>query len=148
MRCFLAITVCLSCQLAAFLQAQDDADKRIKELQGKWRAVEMQTGGNPAPKETLEKAWLEIKDDEMTWHSGGTSVRKSRIRLDPNKSPKEIDIISLGGPGKGSIFHGIYALDKGQLRLCYSHTRDRPKDFNTERGGLRELVILERQKPR
>jgi uncharacterized protein (TIGR03067 family) len=148
MRCYIAITACLSCQLVASLQAQDDTDKGIKELQGKWRAVEMQTGGNPAPKEVLEKARLEIKDDEMTWHSGGTSVRKSRIRLDPSKSPKEIDITFLDGPGKGSTFPGIYALEKGQLRLCYSHTKDRPKDFKTERGQLRELVILEREKPR
>jgi uncharacterized protein (TIGR03067 family) len=79
---------------------------------------------------------------------GGTSVRKSRIRLDPSKSPKEIDITFLDGPGKGSTFPGIYALEKEQLRLCFSHTKDRPKDFKTERGQLRELVILEREKPR
>jgi uncharacterized protein (TIGR03067 family) len=130
------------------LDEQADADKGIKELQGKWRAVEFQTGGNPVPKEVLEKTRLEVKDDELTWHSGGTDVRKSRIRLDPSKSPREIDITILDGPDKDSTFPGIYALEKGQLRLCYSHTNDRPKDFKTERGELRELVILEREKPR
>jgi hypothetical protein len=71
MRCSIAITACLSCQLMASLQAQDDSDKGIKELHGNWRAVEMQTAGNRAPKEVLEKARLEIKDGEMTWQSGG-----------------------------------------------------------------------------
>ncbi len=148
MRCFILIAVCLSCQVGAALHAQADADKNSKELQGEWRAVELQTSGNPAPKEVVEKARLEVKGDEMTWNSGGTSVRKSKIRLDPSKSPKEIDITALDGPGKGTTYPGIYSLEKGRLRLCYSHTKDRPKEFKTERGDRRELVILERVKPK
>ena len=84
----------------------------------------------------------------MTWHSGGPVDVKARIELDPSKSPKEIDISILDGPGKGSTFPGIYALEKGQLRVCTSHTKDRPKDFKTERGQLRELLVLERVKPK
>jgi uncharacterized protein (TIGR03067 family) len=148
MRCHTLIALCLSCQVGAALHAQGDADKGSKELQGEWRAVELQTGGKPAPKEVVEKARLEVKGDEMTWNSGGTSVRKSRIRLDPSKSPKKIDITALDGPGKGTTYPGIYALEKGQLRLCYSRTKDRPKEFKTERGELRDLVILERVKPK
>jgi uncharacterized protein (TIGR03067 family) len=134
--------------VGAALHAEGDADKASKELQGEWRVVELQTSGNPAPKEAVEKARLEIKGDEMTWNSGGTSVRKSTIRLDPSKSPKEIDITALDGPGKGTTSPGIYSLEKGQLRLCYSHTKDRTKEFKTERGELCELVILERVKPK
>ena len=131
------------------VQAQADADKGIKELQGKWRVVQMHTAGLSPPKEVLEKARLEIKDDAWTWLSGGPVNVKFRTRLDPSKSPKEIDITMLDGPGKGSTFPGIYSLEKGQLRVCYSHTKDpkdRPKDFKTKRGELRELLILERVK--
>ena len=45
-------------------------------------------------------------------------------------------------------FPGIYSLEKGRWRICYSHTKDRPKEFKTEKGQLRELIILEREKPR
>ena len=148
MQSYILIAVCLSCQVGTTLNAQGDADKTSKELQGEWRAVELQTSGNPAPKEVVEKARLEIKGDEMIWNSGGTGVRKSRIRLDPSKSPKEIDITALDGPAKGTTYPGIYSLVKGQLRLCYSHTKDRPKEYKTERGELRELIILERVKPK
>jgi len=130
------------------VHAQADGDKGIKELQGKWRAVEIQTAGISAPKEVLEKARLDIRDDEWIWLSGGPVDVKSRIRLDPSKSPKEIDITMLDGGSKGSTFPGIYALEKGQLRICASHTKDRPKEFKTARGQLRELLILEREKPR
>jgi len=146
MRCYILIAVCLSCRAAA-LHAQADADKASKELQGEWRAVELQTSGNPAPKEVVEKARLEVKGDEVTWNSGGTGVRKSRVRLDPSRSPKEIDITALDGPRKGTIYLGIYSLEKGQLRLCYS-AKERPKEFKTERGELGELVTLERVKPK
>jgi len=127
---------------------QADAGKGIEELQGKWRAVEMQTAGIAAPKDVLEKARLLIKDDEYIWLSGGPVDVKSRIRLDPSKSPKEIDIAMLDGPGKGSTFPGIYELEKGQLRICTSHTKDRPTDFTTKRGELRELIVLERVQPK
>jgi uncharacterized protein (TIGR03067 family) len=148
MRPYLLIAVYLSCPLGAGLHAQGDAEKSSKELQGEWRAIEFQIGGSPAPKEVVQKARLSITGDQMTWDSGGTSVRKSRIRLDPSKSPKEIDITALEGPGKGTTYPGIYSLEKGRLRLCYSHTKDRPKSFTTERGGLQELIILERVKPK
>jgi uncharacterized protein (TIGR03067 family) len=128
--------------------AQEYADKGIKELQGKWRAVEMQTAGISAPMEVLEKARLEIKGNEWIWLSGGPVNGKARIKVDPSKSPKEIDLTILEGESKGSTIPGIYALEKGQLRICYSHTKDRPKDFRTKRGELRELLALERVTPK
>jgi uncharacterized protein (TIGR03067 family) len=141
------LAVCLCCQAVMVVQAQADADKALKELQGKWRAVEIQSSGISAPKEEAEKALLEIKDDEWFWLSGGPVDVKSRMRLDPSKSPKEIDITYLDGPAKGSTFPGIYELEKGLLRICCSATKDpkdRPKEFKIKRGQLRELLVLER----
>ena len=130
------------------VEEQVAAAKALTAAKSIQEAVELQTGGNPAPKEVVEKARLEVKGDEMTWNSGGGGVRKSKIRLDPSKSPKEIDITALDGPGPGTTYPGIYSLEKGQLRLCYSRTKDRPKEFKTGRGELQELVILERVKPK
>ena len=148
MRFCVLIASCLFFQAVGAVRAPGDGDEDGKQLQGDWRALELQTGGNAAPKGVVEKARVEVKGDEMTWHSGGKVVRKSRLRLHPGKSPKEIDITALDGPDKGTTYPGIYSLEKGQLRLCYSRTKDRPKEFKTGRGGLRELVILERVKPK
>ena len=80
----LSLVFCLGlCLTSASVRDQADADKGIKELQGKWRAVEMQTAGISTPKEVLDKARLEFKADEWIWHSGGPVDVKSRIRLDP-----------------------------------------------------------------
>jgi len=68
------IAVCLCCQAVRVVQAQADADQGIQELQGKWRAVEQQTAGISASQEVLEKARLEIKDDEYSWRSGARSM--------------------------------------------------------------------------
>ena len=145
MRCCIVTASCLFCVMA--VPVPGDAGKAGKEVQGAWHAVELQTSGRPAPQQVLEKTRLEIKGDRMTWQSGGAAARKSRIRLDPTRSPKQIDITALDGPSKGKTFPGIYSLEKGRLRLCYSHTEERPKEFKTEVGQLRELVILEREEP-
>jgi uncharacterized protein (TIGR03067 family) len=148
MRYWVLIASCLFFQAAGAVRAPGDVDEDRKQLQGDWRALELQTSGNAAPKDVVEKARVEVTGDQMVWHSGGKVVRKSRLRLHPGKSPKEIDITVLDGPGKGTTYLGIYSLEKGRLRLCYSHTKDRPTEFRTERGQLRELVILERVKPK
>jgi uncharacterized protein (TIGR03067 family) len=148
MRCCVLIASCLFFQAVGAVRSPGEGDEDGKQLQGDWRALELQTGGNAAPKGVVEKARVEVKGDEMTWHSGGKVVRKSRFRLDPGKSPKEIDLTVRDGPGKGTTYPGIYSLEKGRLRLCYSHTKDRLKEFRAGRGELRELVILERVKPK
>ena len=147
MRRYFMIAVWLFSQIGLAVYAQSDAGADSKALQGDWHVLELQASGNNAPKEALEKARLEFKGDEMTWSSGATGVvLKSRIRLDPSKSPREIDITILEGTGKGTNFPGIYSLHNGQLRLCYSHTKERPKEFETKTGQLRELIALERGK--
>jgi uncharacterized protein (TIGR03067 family) len=141
------IAVWLFFQIGLAVYAQSDADADSKALQGKWHVLELQTSGNNAPKDALAKARLEFKGDEMTWNSGvAGGVLKSRIRLDPSKSPSEIDITILEGTGKGNTFPGIYSLRNGRLRLCYSHNKERPKEFETKTGQLRELITLERGK--
>lgn len=131
------------------LEQQADADKGGLELQGEWLAVEFRTSGTSAPAHLLENARLEIKADHITWYSGkGDSNRKSTFKLDPSKSPKQIDITILDAPNQSKTALGIYELQKGRLRICHALTKDRPKDFKTERGELRELVVLERAKPK
>ena len=44
--------------------------------------------------------------------------RKQTFKLDPAKSPKEIDITSLDGQEKGKTAACIYKLEKDRLTIC------------------------------
>src|SRR5262249_34971013 len=97
--------------------AGDAADKDAKELQGEWQAVSLEAQGQKAPAEEVKKFRIAIKGDEITINPDGEN-RKSKFKLDPSKSPKAIDLVPQDGPEKGATVAGIYALEKGQLRLC------------------------------
>ena len=62
---------------------------------------------------------------------------KSSFKLDPSKSPKEIDLIGLDGPQKGKTMQGIYRLEDGRADHLRSRCRCRERDareFATEAG--------------
>ena len=64
-----------------------------------------------------------------------------QFELNPNTSPKQIDILMVGGR-----MQGIYILDGDKLTLCYPWTGDqgRPKQLETTPGDGNVLYVLER----
>ena len=71
------------------------------------------------------------------------------MKLDPAKKPKAIDITFLDkGFLEGLKLPGVYALEKGELRLCFkfgSELSDRPTTIVCpEKDGL--LIVLKREK--
>ncbi|HYH68471.1 MAG TPA: TIGR03067 domain-containing protein, partial [Urbifossiella sp.] len=73
---------------------------------------------------------------------GGEGV----YHLDPTKSPKTIDIVTLGGARKTAL--GLYQLDGDTLKLCLSldpaKVSERPKEFGSREGEGRVVVTLQR----
>jgi uncharacterized protein (TIGR03067 family) len=73
---------------------------------------------------------------------GGEGV----YHLDPTKSPKTIDIVTLGGARKTAL--GLYQLDGDTLKLCLSldpaKVSERPKEFGSREGESRVVVTLKR----
>ena len=128
--------------------AADDA----KALQGEWRVVAGEREGKKAPEKTVLAALgkLIVEGDEFTLSGKNERPAKYKIRLDPTKTPKAIDLTIQEGKHKGTTVAGIYALEKDRLRLCLPFAGPdpsaRPKDFETKEGDGVMMMTLERAK--
>jgi len=68
--------------------------------------------------------------------------------VDPNKTPKEIDLNFTkgdGGAAKG-IFKGIYELKDNTLTICIGSDQVRPTELESKEGSKAILMVFERKK--
>jgi RNA polymerase sigma-70 factor (ECF subfamily) len=125
--------------------------KGLKELEGIWKVVSLETEGKKAPEAELKgMRWtfkgssLHITDE--TDQAGGMCT----VKVDPSKKPKHIDITSEEGPTKGKTVQGIYKLEKGRLIVSVQEVQNagqgRPTDFTTAAKDGPGVAILERVK--
>ncbi|HEV3445357.1 MAG TPA: TIGR03067 domain-containing protein [Gemmataceae bacterium] len=72
---------------------------------------------------------------------------KMSFKLDPGKTPKEIDITYLDGPEKGETGKGIYTLEGRRLQAFFAEkgSTSRPKAFTTVTGSLFTMFTLEKE---
>ena len=110
---------------------QDDA----KALEGRWESQSLDTGGNPRADTNW---WLEIKDGKLSTGNGGSNGYAQRaFKLDPDASPKQLDIDDLSG----QFILTIYKLDDDTLTWCESASNTkRAADFQTA-GGFNVFVF-------
>lgn len=114
-------------------------EKALKELAGRYKAVSVEKGGVPAPREITEKLAVTIKDDVITIDIGEGKEKRAKIKVDPTKKPAHIDLSPDEGPEKGKSFPGVYKLDKDELTLVFAEKGDRPKDVTSEGATLLKL---------
>ncbi len=120
-------------------------------LQGVWKVVTVEERGNA--KEDNEGHEVVIKGDEFTLKRGDETIIKATIKLDPTKSPKQIDLKiteSRGGKHVGETAEGIYELKKDQLKCCIMEPGSggaRPTEFSAPEGTKQVVVTLKRAKP-
>lgn len=134
--------------------AANPAADEVKKLQGEWQAIEVEINGKKGTKDDadVKSLRLVIKGDAMTLPSpvGDGKERKKTFKLDPSKSPKEIDITSLDGQEKDQTAACIYKLDGDRLTICMPYfTKDpsaRPKEFKAGADDGIMLIALERVK--
>jgi uncharacterized protein (TIGR03067 family) len=118
--------------------ADDDAAKELKALEGKWKAVGLEMGGKPLPKETVaafEFSYIISADGKASGRMG-KSEYEAELSVDPKKSPKTIDNTHESGQYKGKMQYGIYKKNGDKWIVCMSPPgvaeTDRPKSFDTK----------------
>jgi RNA polymerase sigma factor (sigma-70 family) len=124
-----------------------DAEREAKALEGAWVVVALEANGRKATPEEVKGMRWTVRGGEVTATDPDGGTDKLSIRLDPGKSPKEIDLVALGGPNKGQTAAGIYQLDDGKLRICLRDSGGpggRPKEFVS--GPGQGLITFERAK--
>lgn len=125
----------------------------LDQLQGTWKEVSAQYNGVDLPAEKLagHVVTLVIKGDVLTETTVGQEDQPSRatIRLDPAKSPKEIDTTDKEpDPGQqAKVFLGIYKIEGDTFTECFGRAGvSRPTKFkSTDRTTM--VRVFKRANP-
>ena len=138
MRRFFGVLLVLTTPL--LLRAgDDDAHKELKALQGKWKAVALEAGGKPLPKESVPDFVFIVGAEGKSTGQMGKIEYQSKVSVDPKKNPKTIDNMHETGLHKGKKQFGIYKVEGGKWIVCMTAPgaaeSDRPKSFDTKDTG-------------
>jgi uncharacterized protein (TIGR03067 family) len=124
--------------------AGDAAKKELERLQGTWKVLKLDKGGDPARADELQNWRTVITGDKFVMKTGKRDD-EARLRLDPSKKPATIDL--LNDKDKQHVV-GIYKLEGDKLTLCFAldGKPQRPREFIAGRGSGNVLLILQREK--
>ena len=135
-----------------FIKGQETEDKNL--LQGKWKVVLAKYGSLEMEKRFLENR-VKIEGNSLFIYDGAISPdrldAKMTFTLNPRSQPKQIDLHSAAAEGQKTPLLGIYALEKGILKLSWSKIdgKFRPESFELPQGKnkTRQVsLVLERMK--
>jgi uncharacterized protein (TIGR03067 family) len=137
---FLLVVVCVL-SLAADNTKEKQAMGDREKIQGTWALVSGESSGKPLPDHVIQHIKLIFEGDKLTTQHKDRKT-EGIFKLDPNKSPKEIDLDMEGEIGKG-----IYQLDGDKLKIVHGEVGDaRPNDFPNAGSGL-TVMVLKRERP-
>jgi RNA polymerase sigma factor (sigma-70 family) len=129
----------------------DAAAKELKAMAGEWRVVGLEEGGRKATADDVKgMKWTFEGAEVVPDNPGLEATDRYKVKLDPTKSPKQIDLHVLEGLHKGKTNEGIYKLEDGRLTICLrdekSPEKGRPKEFTAAKGSNQGIIILEKAK--
>ena len=136
-RSFGAIVLLTFLALPAATAADAVADD-AKRMEGTWQLEVMEFQGMKAPPENLKGKKVTIVAGTLTMPDG----RKSTLKLDPDKTPKRVDVHT-----EGTLSYGIYSIEDGKLQICFDTSgEDRPTEFKSPEGKAIFLMVLKKEK--
>jgi uncharacterized protein (TIGR03067 family) len=143
----LALLVSLASLSLLSLVARGDATEDRKMMDGTWLPVTAEMAGEKFPDEVLKTMKLVIKGENYTVEVGN-QTDEGTTKIDPDKTPKEIDIKGAKGPNEGKTLLAIYEIKGDSLRVCYDLSgQKRPSEFATKAETQLFLVTYQRAKP-
>jgi uncharacterized protein (TIGR03067 family) len=118
----------------------------IENLQGTWKVTALEADGATALIDQVQGLRLVVAGESFVVVDNHTTTHGT-LKVDPEKSPKTIDLTFTDGPNKGKTSLGIYDLAGSTLKLCMSQTgKSRPRTFATKPGSDTLLEVLARAK--
>jgi uncharacterized protein (TIGR03067 family) len=128
----------LACATAA---AADEAAKELETFTGSWMAISVEVDGK---KVEGKLPFLSVGGAKYVFRSGGEVIEGTH-RLDPTKTPKQIDAVRTKGPDAGQTLKGIYELDRNNFKVCFAPAgKDRPTGFVSRAGEGQRLMTFKR----
>jgi uncharacterized protein (TIGR03067 family) len=149
MQRIICVLIVLATPLLLAADTDDDVRKELKALQGKWKAVALEAGGKPLPKEAIPDFTFIVGDDGKATGKMPQSEYTATITVNPKKDPKTIDNLHESGAQKGKKQYGVYKLEGDKWTVCMTPPgaaeSDRPKSFDTK-DTKNVVFIFERVK--
>lgn len=147
----LMVAVTFGLLVAAHGPGQEKVKNDKDQLQGSWQVAIVEWKGKPMPEAEAEKSLLVIEGDTLTTKWGDKVKSKGKIKLDPSKKPKTLDLEHVEDAGdvkKGQVQQGIYVIDGDTLKWCMGApgAEDRPKEFTTNDKQNHMLIVAKRSK--
>lgn len=141
--------------LCAATNADDKDDptkKDLKALQGTWVTLKLVVDGKvlvdlKEPPKDEEAGTLTYNEHRWVLKLGDKELARGTSKLDPTKTPKQIDLIHESGPNKGKTLLGIYELDGDDYKGCVAAPgKKRPTEFTSTEGSGQRIILSKRQK--
>jgi uncharacterized protein (TIGR03067 family) len=119
------------------LSAQKKGGKN--SLDGTWSIVTLTLRGKPAPEEFYKLMQLTFQGEKLTI-SIADKEQPGSIKIDPTRTPRQIDLKGLGP----QELRGIYRLEKDTLTICFGDKGERPTRFESKPDSGTTLMVLKR----
>ena len=125
---------------------KEGADKtELEKFQGKWVPVSTTIDGKALEEDEMKGRSTVVKGEKMTLLYKDKERGTASLKIDPSKSPAQIDTTNEDGPAKGLGLKGIYKFDGDTLTLCFVlPSKDRPTEFASKPGSGRILFVHKR----
>ena len=117
----------------------------LDRFQGTWSLVSAMQDGNALPEDKVKQTTIVFKGDTFRFLGSAeyATSKEGTIKLDENKTPKEMDAIST----EKQVMLGIYALEENGYKVCFAPPgKPRPTEFASIPGRGYILQSRERQK--
>jgi uncharacterized protein (TIGR03067 family) len=123
----------LLCLALAQASAQEKANKDLERMQGTWTMQALEVNGKDVAAEKLQDTILIIKGDEYRTKVKDKEPLGFRLKLDPSKDPKAVDMVQIHPGGVEKVIKGIYTFENDGLKICRGLTpeQERPNQFAT-----------------
>jgi uncharacterized protein (TIGR03067 family) len=133
------------------------ADDPARQLEGAWSVVAVTMNGVKSTERIANRFKVIVQGTKMTVkpglsvngdgkiEAGAEDGDEATFTLDPTKSPAQIDLTFGSGKNK-MVVKGIYAVEKGELKICYS-PKSRPADFANAADSGQTLLVGKRNTP-
>ena len=117
----------------------------LERFQGTWYLVLAMQDGKTLPEDKVKQTTIVFKGDTFNFPGSAeyATSKSGTIKLDENKTPKEMDAISTDK----EVMLGIYALEENGYKVCFAPAgKPRPTEFTSAPDNGYILQSWERQK--
>ena len=112
---------------------EEKAKKDLQQMQGTWIMHALEINGKEVPPQQIQDTYLTVKRDVYQTKTKKKEHDGLRLKLDPSKNPKAVDMIKTAPGGAEEVIKGIYLIEKDTLKICrgLSPEHERPNQFAT-----------------